>query len=74
MVRLVLQNYNVSQRRCSVDGSSAVEKETLFSEHDITGIYRLTCRDCQKVYLDMPWTYVYFALYKVLYTKICLAI
>ena len=37
MVQLVLQNYNVSQRHCSVDGSSAVEKETLFSEHDITG-------------------------------------
>ena len=70
----MLQNYNACQRYCFVDGGSAVEKETVFSEHDITVIYRLTCRHCQKFYLAIPWTFMYFTLYQFLFTEICLAI
>lgn len=51
-----------------------MEKETLISEHDITIIYRLICRDFQIFYLAIPWTFMYFTLYQVLFTEICLAI
>ena len=71
---LYLYLFNVSQRYCFVYGGSVVEKEALFSKHDITIIHRLICRDCQIFYLAIPWTFMYFNLYQVLFTEICMAI